>query len=158
MLTKQIEQLKKKYRSWRSARYIKKLIRQSGGVPSTLDEAFIALEKILKLKGQANFDRFKNSAEDEMGCYHFGLGLWMRNYWGLWKGGLLKDWFGALGIHHADDISGIILVSFWRKLNGKALDLEGQIKTYRDHWIRQGLNPDTMKEQELSCLNKKFPR
>jgi len=43
---------------------------------------------------------------------HFGLGLWMRNQWGLWRGGPLTKYFCQLGVYHPDDMSSIILTTY----------------------------------------------
>lgn len=43
-------------------------------------------------------------------------------------------WFNQVGIYHPDDMSGIILDSFWRKLNNKPIGLDEQIKYYQDYW------------------------
>ena len=48
--------------------------------------------------------------------------------------GLLHEELKALGLEHADDMSGLILESFHRKLSHKPLDLEGQVHHYRAHW------------------------
>ena len=48
----------------------------------------------------------------------------------------LVRWFNERGITHADDMSAIILTSIWRRVRGVDLDLEGQIKSYQDYWIR----------------------
>ena len=58
----------------------------------------------------------------------------MRNNWALWKGSELSRWFNEKGIHHPDDMSGIIFDSFWRHLNNQPLKLEEQIKYYQDYW------------------------
>jgi hypothetical protein len=60
--------------------------------------------------------------------------MWLRNNWGLWKGSRLSKWFNEKGIQAPDDMSGIILDSFWRHLNGKPLKLDEQIKYYQDYW------------------------
>ena len=52
--------------------------------------------------------------------HHFGLGMWMRNNWGLWsKSSPLKQYFDDLGMHEADDTSSKILMSYWQYLNQK---------------------------------------
>lgn len=48
---------------------------------------------------------------------HFGFGMWIRNNWNLWGGSRLSIYFNQKGIHHPDDMSGIILVSYHRHLN-----------------------------------------
>lgn len=65
---------------------------------------------------------------------HHTFGRWLRNDWGLWQGSELALWFNARGITHADDMSGIILESYTRKLQGKPLKLDQQIQGYMDWW------------------------
>jgi len=60
--------------------------------------------------------------------YHLSLGTWMRNSWGLWGGSRLSKWFNRHGIDNPEDMSGILLTSFWRSLHKKPLLLEAQIK------------------------------
>jgi hypothetical protein len=100
-------------------------------IPKDLDDCFLQLKKILKPE---ELEKMKRGTEEDMGRYHFGLGMWMRNNWGLWKGGRLATWFNAKGIHHPDDMSGIILDSYWRHLNSKPIELDKQIKYYQDYW------------------------
>lgn len=65
---------------------------------------------------------------------HFGLGMWIRNNWGLWKGWELAKYFNSIGIYHPDDMSGIILISYYRDIHGKDWKLEEQVKYYQDYW------------------------
>ena len=60
----------------------------------------------------------------------------MRNNWGLWKGSRLSKWFNSQGIKHTDDMSGVILVSYYRHLNGKPIELEKQIQYYKNYWAK----------------------
>jgi hypothetical protein len=75
---------------------------------------------------------------DELGEIHFGHGMRLRNELGLWGKNELTEWFNSIGITHADDMSGIIYTSLHRKLNGKPIDLEGQVKFYQDYWKKMG--------------------
>ena len=68
---------------------------------------------------------------------HFGLGLWMRNNWGLWGESRLAAYFKKLGIHHPDDMSAIVLHSLWRQLNDLPINLESQVQCYKDWWTEQ---------------------
>ena len=68
---------------------------------------------------------------------HFGLGLWMRNNWGLWKGSRLHYFFKTKGILHPDDMSGIILTSYHRNLNDVNIKLKKQIRCYQKYWKKQ---------------------
>src|SRR5271168_3777024 len=136
------QRIKEKYHAWKRRKATKKVIKDSGGVPETLESTFPVLENLLKAEG---VKEFRTGTEDDVGRYHFGLGMWMRNNWGLWGGGKLKEWFNAQGIQHADDMSGIILTSFWRHLNNKPIELDAQIEHYRDYWRKKNIDPDTMK-------------
>jgi hypothetical protein len=90
--------------------------------PTTLAEAHIALEQIFSADELARIDSMKS--EDEMWEYHIGLGMWMRNNWSLWRGGPLATQMQKLGFNHPDDMSGIILATFWCKRHGKDFQLK----------------------------------
>ncbi|MFH0895603.1 MAG: DUF6794 domain-containing protein [Bacteroidota bacterium] len=55
---------------------------------------------------------------------HMGFGMWMRNNWQLWGGSRLSKYFHDAGVHHPDDMSGIILKNYHRHLTGKKIDME----------------------------------
>ncbi len=109
-------------------------------IPKNLEEAHLELDrglsnhaKELLRKGQSEL------TEDENNSYsfslgHFGLGLWMRNNWELWKGGELSKYFNELGIHHPDDMTGIILRSYIAKLRGEEYSIEKDIEHYQAYW------------------------
>lgn len=100
-------------------------------VPKNIDECFIELKKILS---QKELEEYKNKSEDKTTEYHFGLGRWIRNNWGLWSGSRLAKYFNEMGIYHPDDMSGIIFNSFYRYLNGTDIKLDEQIKFYQNYW------------------------
>jgi hypothetical protein len=103
-------------------------------VPENLDGCLNELEVMLTPEF---VQKIRDGSEDEMSQYHFGLGMWMRNNWGLWGGSRLAKWFNAQGIKDPDDMSGIILVSFWRHLHKKPIRMDEQIKFYQDYWKKQ---------------------
>jgi hypothetical protein len=105
-------------------------------VPKDLDDCFVELKKMLS---KEDIEKIKDGTEHEMIRYHFGLGMWMRNNWGLWSGSRLSRSFNEKGIHHPDDMSGIILNSFWRHLNNKPIQLDEQIKFYQEYWKKAGV-------------------
>jgi hypothetical protein len=100
-------------------------------IPKSLGDAFVELDRMLT---PALIAEIKAGTEDDMINYHFGLGMWMRNHWGLWSGSRLAAYFGELGIHHPDDMSSIVLDSYWRYLNGRSIELEQQIQVYKTYW------------------------
>lgn len=101
-------------------------------VPKDLEDCFRDLSEMLHPK----FIEKLKAGEDEAINQHFGLGLWIRNNWGLWAGSRLAVYFREIGIGHPDDMSGIILTSYLRHLNNRPIELEAQIKFYQDYWRR----------------------
>jgi hypothetical protein len=101
--------------------------------PINLDEAISYFEKTWS---NTEKDKFKSLPENEAVIeLHFETGLWIRNNWihGNRDTALVK-FFINLGIFSPDDMSGIILTSLHRKLNGRDIELEEQIKFYKDYW------------------------
>jgi len=85
----------------------------------------------------------KMDEESAIGISHHGIGRGIRNEFHLWEeDNELVKFFNNLGIKHADDMSGMILTSLHRKLNGKDMDYDGQIKGYKDYWrkMERGTN------------------
>lgn len=62
--------------------------------------------------------------EMELAEYHFSIGLWMRNNWGLWGGSRLQQYFFSKNVMHPDNMSGIILVAYNKYLNGQNLNID----------------------------------
>jgi hypothetical protein len=100
-------------------------------IPKDLEDCFKELKTMLH---PALIEEMKSGTENDMMRYHHGLGMWLRNNWGLWSGSRLKKYFNEIGIYHPDDMSGIILASFWRHLNNKPIQLQEQIKYYQEYW------------------------
>jgi hypothetical protein len=100
-------------------------------VPANLDDAFSELQRMLT---PMLIDDMRSRPEEDMIIYHHGLGTWMRNNWALWQGSRLSEYFNGLGIHHPDDMSGIIITSFWRRLNNRPIDLDRQVAYYKAYW------------------------
>src|SRR4029079_7994312 len=101
-------------------------------IPSDLDDALGEIDRGMDRRGRNEVLSF--ATEDDMIKSHFGLGQWLRNNWGLWGGSQLADYFNNLGVHHPDDMSGIILDSYWRKLHHQPIDLDGQVLYYKKYW------------------------
>lgn len=85
---------------------------------------------------------FKESNEEAALFLSNHVGRWIRNVLGFWvdcnkpkeERSAFVKWFNEIGIDHPDDMSGIILTSWHRSMNGKDIKLEEQIKKYQDHW------------------------
>jgi hypothetical protein len=105
-------------------------------VPRDLGEALTEVDRIMGSSGRADVLKAK---ERDMIDYHFSFGLWMRNNW-LRHHSRLAQYFKQLGIVDYDDMSGIILDSYWRQLHGKPIDLGGQVRHCQDYWKKEKLN------------------
>ncbi len=106
--------------------------RQGFYVPKDLEDSFDELDQILNKEDRNSLKSL--SSEDDLSMYHFGLGTYLRNRWGLWGGSRFSEYFNELGIYHPDDMSGIILTSYWRHLNDLPLEVKRQVKYYQDYW------------------------
>ena len=106
-------------------------------VPQDLEDALTELAKLLPPE---QILELQDLSETEI-CQssHFTLGAWMRSYWGLWSGSRLCAFFQSLGITHADDMTQIILASFWRRLNKKPLRLSSLVEGRQIYW-KNGMN------------------
>lgn len=91
----------------------------------------------------ADLDTLRAWKEEDFNRAHFYLGRWLRNDWGLWSGSRLAKWFNSKGIFHPDDMSGIILTSYWRHLHDVPIQLDSQVTYYIDYWYERTY-PDTL--------------
>ena len=62
---------------------------------------------------------------------HFTLGMGIRNEWIRCGNPELITFFLDQGIKHTDDMSAMILTSYYRYLLEKEIDFEGQISAYK---------------------------
>lgn len=86
--------------------------------PSTLDEALVALDEILKKEDPGlRVALAKTSEPDEMAIdLHHSVGQYLRNTWGLWRdSNLSKCMRDQYGIAHPDDMSHRIIVEYCRR-------------------------------------------
>jgi len=101
-------------------------------IPKNLEDCFVQIDSFWD---DSTKNKVREMTESEfMAGAHFGFGMWMRNNWGLWGGSRLSAYFAKRGIRHPDDMSGIILTSYYRKLKGKDPDVKSQLKYYKKYW------------------------
>jgi len=109
--------------------------------PATLEEA---LDRIIAHSSPEDLREFASTIRDKAGTgLHFGLGMWMRNSWGLWenKTSLARE-LGAAGILHGDDRSGAVFTALWCRLNHQPFSLKEEAAKYAAYWRAYGCNPD----------------
>ena len=78
-------------------------------IPKDIEDCCVQLDKILSEKDK----------EYILKHLHFGLGMWIRNNWGLWGGSRLQQYFFDKKIDHPDGMSGEILRAYYDWLNKK---------------------------------------
>lgn len=104
-------------------------------IPNTLEEAFASLDQSLNA-GERR--RFMSLPEDEAVTEaHFGLGMYVRNTWfRSGHSGMIKTFLDA-GAGSMDDMSSMVLHSYWRYLNGRPVRLQEQGACYVRWWNEQ---------------------
>ncbi len=104
-------------------------------VPATLGEAHRELERMLPKEELARIDAMKS--EKDMIDYHSGLGMGLRNDWGLWRSSPLAQHMRQLGFSHPDDMSATILETFWCLRHGQPFRLQERAGHYAAYWKAQ---------------------
>lgn len=121
--------------------------------PKNLNEAIAQLEKVFPDTTKSKIALMSES--EFLSNTHFSTGMWIRNEWlydryllGLIvvKSDLRNELF-QLGLFHNDDMSALILRSFYRKLTEQVIDIEGQVADCHQYWKNVN-NPQWRKEQE----------
>ena len=86
-------------------------------IPPNILACFLELDKKLTPENVLKLNALKSAGE--MINYHFGLGMWMRNNWGLWSGSRLSAYMKQRRFSDPDSMSGEILkyYYFWFKGN-----------------------------------------
>jgi hypothetical protein len=117
--------------------------------PQTIREAVYFLKKLREKHLLFITKDFNALTENQFtGRAHHGLGQQIRNDWGLWQDSDLAKNFKEMGIHHADDMSGIILATTYREITGQTWDIAGQIKHYKDYWADMAVDTHNIDQDE----------
>ncbi len=95
-------------------------------VPTDLEDCWRFLDQ--EWSEQTKKWALEKSENDFSVSQHFGSGLWMRNSWGLWAGSRLAKYFNENGIEHPDNMSSIIVRTYYRHLKGEEIDIEQLFK------------------------------
>jgi hypothetical protein len=51
----------------------------------------------------------------------------MREFWGLWNRGALRDHLAGLGLLHPDEMSELVLVTWWRHIHDRPLRVDEEV-------------------------------
>ena len=85
-------------------------------IPRNLEECFHVLDTMLHPSDVAEIRAL--GSRESMISFHFGLGRWLRNDWGLWRGSRLQTYFVERGEYHPDGMSGVLLRYYYDYLHG----------------------------------------
>lgn len=117
------------------------------GKPKDLKESFEYLDKMLD--DTTKYTYMKLPSDVVAGkLYSVGLGMWIRNNWGLWGNSDLKKYFVEKGINHPDIISGIILSEYYNYLNHRPYELKREV----DSSLIQRTNKESMEKMESEII------
>jgi len=127
-------------------------------IPESLDEA---VDIIVSSTSPEVIEKYKTLTEKEiLSGSHHSLGMSIRNNWHLWweESHTYDEWpkekpklveeFNALGIYHADDMSGIILSSAIRRIQDKPRKLNEEVAKYKKFWAKQGFEDGIFKPKK----------
>lgn len=113
-------------------------------------DLYEAVDLLLESMGPGTANVLHESTEREfIAIAHHTHGLSIRNNWFLWwnerdqefndkpelypqSKPAIVQFFHNLGITNADDMSGIILTTLYRKFHGLPVDLQGQVQKYKE--------------------------
>ena len=77
-------------------------------IPKDMDEAIDSLDVIISPEDKRYITDSLSLDDFRINCHH-GLGMWIRNNWGLWRGSRLQKYFVNKNVFHPDDMSDNIL-------------------------------------------------
>lgn len=120
-------------------------------IPSNLDDAISIIKRSTP---DEELESIKAMTENKFSSLaHFGFGMGIRNKWHLWWSidlaeqyrdknypqtkPAIVEFFNNLGIYHADDMSGIIVTTFYRDIAGIDINLDEQVQRYIDFWANR---------------------
>ncbi|MEE1261172.1 MAG: DUF6794 domain-containing protein [Paludibacteraceae bacterium] len=83
-------------------------------IPMDLDDCCVQLDQLLSEEDKEYIKGLPK--EDVLKHLHFGLGMWIRNNWGLWGGSRLQKYLFDIS-DHPDGMSSIILKYYYDWLN-----------------------------------------
>jgi hypothetical protein len=122
-------------------------------IPKTLEECYLILNNIEDLDEWLSC----NNEKSALVTVHHTIGRWIRNTWGFWQNekNELVLWFNDNEIKHPDDMSSIILTSFYRYKKGFDINLEEQLEYYIEYWLDDKQKLKRKREKKLNEIDGK---
>ncbi|MBO4820134.1 MAG: hypothetical protein J5548_01530 [Prevotella sp.] len=117
------------------------LVDRIGGtyIPKDIDEAIDSLDVIISPEDKRYITDSLSLDDFRINCHH-GLGMWIRNNWGLWAGSRLQQFFLDKNVYHPDDMSDVILKAYYKKKiqgldNSTEDDIEASTPTSKEYKV-----------------------
>jgi len=82
--------------------------------PKSVEEA---ADRVISIMPEKDKRFVRETKREKLVQFHFGLGLYIRNAFGLWQGN--SDLLESCGCRHPDDCSMEIVTRIWEKLQGE---------------------------------------
>ncbi len=116
-------------------------------VPASAREALDALSAGLS---GSDFQCMLLFDEDQAVALVYRVELWIREHWGLSTDGPLKHDLVSAGLERPADMSDAVLRSFWRRLHGRPIDLDGQVRALRQprEWVERSRHSVVLAERD----------
>ncbi len=97
-------------------------------IPKDIDEAIDSLDVIISPEDKRYITDSLSLDDFRINCHH-GLGMWIRNNWGLWGGSRLQRYLLDRNVIHPDDMSDNILKAYYKKkIQGLNYSVEDNIE------------------------------
>ena len=126
----------------------------SSYIPENLRDAH---RELIRLLPDSVIAIIKNTNENDLINYHMGLGMWIRNNWGLWENSRLAQYFDSLGVEHPDDMSETIIETFWRYLNNKPDNLNKLVLESQE-WQKAMQKYDEEEKERVKKVKEAIPQ
>lgn len=98
-------------------------------IPVDLPDCMRQLDSILTPENKELIRSLEE--KDFLAKTHLALGMWIRNNWGLWSGARLATYFDEQGIHHPDDMSGVILRCYYHYIRDEKVNYQKMLQKER---------------------------
>lgn len=120
-------------------------------IPIDLEDAYNELNR---LSDQQGLIEFKSAPEDSIRRkLHFGFGRWIMTNWGFEEGSRLSHYLKEKGVSVPDDMVRLIIVTWHRKLNGRPLNVEGEIAAIKERMAADKLKRE--RDQKVIILERR---
>lgn len=98
-------------------------------IPVDLPDCMRQLDSILTPENKELIRSLEE--KDFLAKTHLALGMWIRNNWGLWSGARLATYFDEQGIHHPDDMTGVILRCYYHYIRDEKVNYQKMLQKER---------------------------